>query len=176
MLRHLRSVSAWVLSGSIALSAVVAPQPGSAAGNAITDVSYGKKDGTFTVSVAAAGSVSTRVQRWSVDAKQNLQDLVIDVSPASYDGQTRVVGFSSGAIRQVRFGQLSSSPAVMRIVVEAQGIPSYDLKAGNGNKSVTLSMATKQVAFTLPPSQAVAAARAATTRAASRPDWWHGSC
>ncbi len=167
MLRHLRSVSAWVLSGSIALSAVVAPQPGSAAGNAITDVSYGKKDGTFTVSVAAAGSVSTRVQRWSVDAKQNLQDLVIDVSPASYDGQTRVIGFSSGAIRQVRFGQLSSSPAVMRIVVEAQGSPSYDLKAGNGNRSVTLSLPTKQVAFTLPPSQAVAAARAATTRAMS---------
>ena len=111
MLRHLRSVSAWVLSGSIAMSAIVAPQPGSAAGNAITDVSYGKKDGSFTVSVAAAGSVSTRVQRLSVDAKHNLQDLVIDVSPASYDGQTRVIGFSSGAIRQVRFGQLSSSRA-----------------------------------------------------------------
>ena len=142
MLRHLRSVSAWLLSGSIAMSAVVAPQPGSAAGNAVTDVSYGKKDGTFTVSVAAAGSVSTRVKRLSVDAKQNLQDLVIDVSPASYDGQTRVIGFSSGAIRQVRFGQLSSSPAIMRIVVEAHGVPSYDLKAGNGNKSVTLSLPT----------------------------------
>src|ERR1700730_3993361 len=150
MLRHLRSVSAWLLSGFIAASAVVAPQPGSAAGNAVTVVSYGKRDGAFTVSVAAAGSVSTRVQRWSVDAKQNLQDLVIDVSPASYDGQTRVIGFSSGSIRQVRFGQLSSSPAVMRIVVEARGIPSYDLKAGNGNKMVTLSLPTSQVAYTLP--------------------------
>ena len=167
MLRHLRSVSAWLLSGSIAMSAVIAPQPGSAAGNAVTDVSYGKKDGAFTVSVAAAGSVSTRVQRLSVDAKQNLQDLVIDVSPASYDGLTKVIGFSAGSIRQVRFGQLSSSPAIMRIVVEAQGVPSYDLKAGNGNKSVTLSLPTSQVAYTLPASQAVAAARAAETRKTS---------
>jgi type IV pilus assembly protein PilQ len=167
MLRHLRSVSAWLLSGSIAMSTIVAPQPGSAAGNAVTDVSYGKKDGAFMVSVAAAGTVSTRVQRWSVDAKQHLQDLVVDVSPASYDGQTRVIGFSSGNIRQVRFGQLSSSPAVMRIVVESQGNPAYDLKAGNGNKMVTLSLPTSQVAYTLPPTQAVAAARAAATQATS---------
>lgn len=164
MLRHLRSASAWLLSASIALSVIVAPQPASAAGNAVTDVSYGKKDGAFTVSVAAAGAVSTRVQRLSVDAKQNLQDLVVDVSPASYDGQTRVIGFSSGTIRQVRFGQLSSSPAVMRIVVETQGVSAYDLKGGNGSKSVTLSLKTNQVAYTLPTAQAVAAARAAQSR------------
>lgn len=161
MLRQLRSASAWVLCGSIALSAIVAPQPGSAAGNAVTDVSYGKKDGSFTVSVAAAGTVSTRVQRLSVDTKQNLQDLVVDVSPASYDGLTRVIGFSSGNIRQVRFGQLSSSPAIMRIVVESRGVPSYNLRGGNGQKTVTLSLPTSQVAYTLPGSQAVVAARAA---------------
>ena len=161
MLRHLRSASAWLLSASIALSTVALPQPGSAASNAVTDVSYGKSDGVFTVSVAAAGSVSTHVQRLSVDAKQNLQDLVIDVSPASYDGQTRVIGFSSGALRQVRFGQLSASPAIMRIVVEAHGTPAYDLKAGQADRSVTLRLPTSQVAYTLPAAQAVAAARAA---------------
>lgn len=167
MLRHLRSVSAWLLSSVIAMSSVVAPQPGSAAGNMVTDVSYGKTDGAFTVSVAATGSVSTHVQRLAVDSKQNLQDLVIDVSPASYDGQTKVIGFSSGSIRQVRLGQLSSSPAIMRIVVEAQGTPQYDLKAGAGNKSLTLRLPTSQVAYTLPAAQAVAAARAAQTRQTS---------
>jgi len=167
MLRHLRSVSAWLLSSVIAMSSVVAPQPGSAAGNVVTDVSYGKTDGAFTVSVAATGTVSTHVQRLAVDSKQNLQDLVIDVSPASYDGQTKVIGFSSGSIRQVRLGQLSSSPAIMRIVVEAQGTPQYDLKAGAGNKSVTLRLPTSQVAYTLPTAQAVAAARAAQTRQTS---------
>ncbi|HET9342077.1 MAG TPA: secretin and TonB N-terminal domain-containing protein [Candidatus Eremiobacteraceae bacterium] len=167
MLRHLRSVSAWLLSSVIAMSSVVAPQPGSAAGNMVTDVSYGKTDGAFTVSVAATGSVSTHVQRLAVDSKQNLQDLVIDVSPASYDGQTKVIGFSSGSIRQVRLGQLSSSPAIMRIVVEAQGTPQYDLKAGAGNKSLTLRLPTSQVAYTLPTAQAVAAARAAQTRQTS---------
>src|SRR5579864_3231934 len=157
MLRHLRSVSAWLLSSVIAMSSVFAPQPGSAAGNMVTDVSYGKTDGAFTVSVAATGSVSTHVQRLSVDAKQNLQDLVIDVSPASYDGQTRVIGFSSGAIRQVRFGQLSASPAIMRIVVEAHGAPAYDLKSGQADRSVTLRLPTSQVAYTLPAAQAVVA-------------------
>ncbi|HEY7992610.1 MAG TPA: secretin and TonB N-terminal domain-containing protein [Candidatus Eremiobacteraceae bacterium] len=149
------------------MSSVVAPQPGSAAGNVVTDVSYGKTDGAFTVSVAATGSVSTHVQRLAVDSKQNLQDLVIDVSPASYDGQTKVIGFSSGSIRQVRLGQLSSSPAIMRIVVEAQGSPQYDLKAGAGNKSVTLRLPTSQVAYTLPTAQAIAAARDAQTRQTS---------
>src|SRR5215472_3384871 len=167
MLRHLRSVSAWLLSSVIAMSGVVAPQPGSAAGNVVTDVSYGKTDGAFTVSVAATGSVSTHVQRLSVDQKQNLQDLVIDVSPASYDGQTKVIGFSSGSIRQVRLGQLSASPAIMRIVVEAHGTPQYDLKAGTGNKTVTLSLPTSQVAYTLPSAQAVAAARQAQTQQTS---------
>jgi Flp pilus assembly secretin CpaC len=167
MLRHLRSVSAWLLSASIALSTVAAPQPGSAAGNAVTDVSYGKKDGAFTVSVAASGAVNTRVQRLAVDAKQDLQDLVVDVSPASYDGQTRVIGFSSGPVRQVRFGQLSASPAVMRIVVESQGAAPYDLKAGAGSKSVTLRVPTTQVAYTLPAAQAVAAAKAADSQATS---------
>src|SRR5579863_615688 len=167
MLRHLRSASAWLLSTSIVLSTVASPQPGSAASNAVTDVSYGKNDGVFTVSVAAAGSVRTHVQRLSVDAKQNLQDLVVDVSPASYDGLTRVIGFSSGSIRQVRFGQLSSSPAVMRIVVESQGAQPYNLQAGSGAKSLTLSVPTSQVAYTLPTAQAVAAARAAETQPSS---------
>src|SRR5215469_1936183 len=167
MLRHLRSVSAWLLSSVIALSGVVAPQPGSAAGNGVTDVSYGKTDGAFTVSVAATGSVSTHVQRLSVDQKQNLQDLVIDVSPASYDGQTKVIGFSSGSIRQVRLGQLSASPAIMRIVVEAHGTPQYHLKAGTGNKTVTLRLPTSQVAYTLPTAQAVAAARQAQSQQTS---------
>lgn len=167
MLRHLRSVSAYLLSGIIALSGIVAPQPGSAAGNVVTDVSYGKTDGAFTVSVAAAGTVSTHVQRLSVDSTHNLQDLVIDVSPASYDGQTKVIGFSSGAIRQVRLGQLSSSPAIMRIVVEAQGTPAYDLKSSTGNRTVTLRLPTSQVAYTLPAAQAVAAARAAQSRRTS---------
>src|SRR5579863_8631098 len=167
MLRHLRSASAGLLSASIALSTFVMPQPGSAATNAVTDVSYGKRDGAFTVSVAATDAVSTRVQRLSVDAKQNLQDLVVDVSPASYDGLTRVIGFSSGSIRQVRFGQLSSSPAVMRIVVESQGAQPYNLQAGSGSKSLTLSVPTSQVAYTLPTAQAVAAARAADTQSSS---------
>src|SRR5579863_73835 len=167
MLRHLRSASAWLLSTSIVLSTVASPQPGSAASNAVTDVSYGKSDGVFTVSVAAAGSVRTHVQRLSVDAKQNLQDLVVDVSPASYDGQTRVIGFSSGTIRQVRFGQLSASPAIMRIVVEAHGAPAYDLKSGQADRSVTLRLPTSQVAYTLPPAQAVVAAREAQSQKTS---------
>jgi hypothetical protein len=156
-----------LLSGSILLSAVVVPQPGSAAGNAVTDVSYGKRDGAFTVSVQAAGAVSTHVERLAVDSRQNLQDLVIDVSPASYDGRTRVIGFSSGAIRQVRFGQLSASPAVMRIVVEAKGTPAYDLKASTGNRSVTLRVPTNQVAYTLPGGEAATAARTAGSQQTS---------
>jgi type IV pilus assembly protein PilQ len=82
------------------------------------------------------------------------------VSPASYDGQTKVIGFSHGQIQQVRVGQLSAAPAIMRIVVESQGSPKYDLE-NTADHAVKLSVQTTQVAFALPPSEAVAAAKAA---------------
>jgi hypothetical protein len=122
----------------------------------VTDVSYGKQTGSFTVSVSAARNVSAHVQRFAVDLQRGVEDLVIDLSPATFDGQTKVVGFSGGQIHQVRVGQFSSSPAVMRIVVESHGPAQYDLHGGNGAKTVTLAVHTAQVAYNVPASQAAA--------------------
>ncbi len=163
MHRHLRLTSAWVLGCAVALLGLASPQPGRSADNPIKDVSYAKRDGAFELSVAASGPVTTRVSRFSVDAKSDIVDLVVDVSPASYDGQTKVIGFSNGQIRQVRVGQLSQSPAVMRIVVESTGSAKYTLTNGAGHV-LQLAVPTSQVAFLLPSSQAVAAARQAKDR------------
>jgi type IV pilus assembly protein PilQ len=119
--------------------------------------------GAFELSVAAAGPVTTKVSRYSVDQRADTVDLVVDVSPASYDGGTKVIGFSHGQLQQVRIGQLSASPAIMRIVVESSGTPRYQLQR-RGSGSVTLAVQTSQVAFALPPKAAVAAARAAEAR------------
>lgn len=170
MHRHVRSVLAWSLSCAFALGGVALPMPSQAAGNPVTDVSYGKQNGSFRLSVTAAGAVSTRVLRLAVDARHDLQDLVIDVSPASYDGKTKVIGFSSGQLRQVRVGQLSETPAVLRIVVESQGAPKYDLKDGAAKRSLTLDVQTSQVAFALPPDQAAQAARTAAASSESAMD------
>ena len=163
MHRHIRSAVAWILGGAFALSGVLAPMSGRAAANPVTDVSYGTQNGAFRLSVTATGAVSTRVMRLAVDQKHDLQDLVIDVSPASYDGRTKVIGFSNGQIRQVRVGQLSATPAVVRIVVESQGAPKYALQDSSANRKVTLDLRTSQAAFALPPSQAAAAARQAAS-------------
>src|SRR5579864_8511990 len=111
MHRHLRLTSAWLVGCAIAFVGLASPQPGRSADNPIKDVSYAKRDGAFELSVAASGPVTTRVSRYSVDAKGGIVDLVVDVSPASYDGRTKVIGFSKGQLQQVRVGQLSQNPA-----------------------------------------------------------------
>jgi hypothetical protein len=157
MHRHLRSAVAGLLASVFGLSAGIAATPAASAGsNPVTDVAYGKQAGSFTVVVSAAKNVTAHVQRFSVDTKAGLEDLVVDLSPASYGGQTRVVGFSGGAIRQVRVGQFSTSPAVMRIVVESRGDARYDLQGAAGAKTVTLALRTDQVAYNVPASQAQA--------------------
>ena len=163
MHRHLRLTSAWLVGCAVAFLGLATPQPGRSADNAIKDVSYAKRDGAFELSVAASGPVTTRVSRFSVDAKSDTVDLVVDVSPASYDGQTKVVGFSKGQIQQVRVGQLSEKPAVMRVVVESTGSPKYELTNSSGHE-LKLSVQTSQVAFALPTQEAVAAARQAKDR------------
>src|SRR5579864_8124377 len=163
MHRHLRLTSAWLVGCAIAFVGLASPQPGRSADNAIRDVSYAKRDGSFELSVAASGPVTTRVSRFSVDAKSDIVDLVVDVSPASYDGQTKVIGFSKGQLQQVRVGQLSQNPAVMRIVIESTGSPKYDLTNAAGHQ-LKLAVATNQVAFALPAQEAVAAARQAKNR------------
>jgi type IV pilus assembly protein PilQ len=159
---HFRSMT-WLV-GALILGSLALAQPGRSATNSVTDVHYGNVDGAFQVTVTANGAVSTRVQKFSVDSKSNVQDLVVDVSPASYDGRTKVIGFSNGPIRQVRVGQLSESPAVMRIVVESQGTARYDLNQRNGERSVTLALATSQQGHALDAVAAAAAARAAAAR------------
>jgi Flp pilus assembly secretin CpaC len=155
MHRHLRSAVAGLLASVFGLSAGIAATPAASAGsNPVTDVAYGKQAGSFTVVVSAANNVTAHVQRFSVDTKAGLEDLVVDLSPASYGGQTRVVGFSGGSIRQVRVGQFSTSPAVMRIVVESRGDARYDLQGAGGAKTVTLALRTDQVAYNVPASQA----------------------
>ncbi|HXW51442.1 MAG TPA: secretin N-terminal domain-containing protein [Candidatus Acidoferrales bacterium] len=160
MHRHLRLTSALLVGCAVAFAGLATPQPGRSADNPISNVSYQTRGGAFELSVAATGPVTTKVSRYSVDAKSDTVDLVVDVSPASYSGQTKVIGFSRGQIQQVRVGQLSATPAIMRIVVESQGAPKYQLQNA-GNHALALSVQTSQVAFTLPPQEAVAAARAA---------------
>ncbi len=162
MHRHLRSAVAGLLASVCGLSAGIAALAAASAGpNPVTDVSYGKQAGSFTVVVSAANNVTAHVQRFSVDTKAGLDDLVVDLSPASYTGQTRVVGFSGGSIRQVRVGQFSTSPAVMRIVVESQGDARYDLHGASGAKTVTLALPTNQVAFNVPAAQVQSQAQTA---------------
>lgn len=163
MHRHLRLTSALLVGAVVAFAGLASPQPGRTADNPIKDVSYDKRGGSFELSVAAAGPVTTKVSRFSVDAKSDTVDLVVDVSPASYDGQTKVIGFSRGQLQQVRVGQLSATPAVMRIVVESSGSPHYDLQR-TGDHVLKLSVPTNQVAFALPAQQAAAAAREAKSR------------
>jgi type IV pilus secretin PilQ/predicted competence protein len=146
------------------LSCMALAQVSAAATNAVTDVRYGSVDGAFHVTVVASGAVSTHVQRFSVDSHSDVQDLVVDVSPATYDGHTKVIAFTDGPIRQVRVGQFSDSPAVMRIVVESNGAAKYDLNQQNGERSVTLALQTAQQARALDPASATAAARAASAR------------
>ncbi|HLJ84110.1 MAG TPA: secretin N-terminal domain-containing protein [Candidatus Eremiobacteraceae bacterium] len=168
MHRHLRSAVAGLLASVFGLSAGIAATPAVSAGpNPVTDVAYGKQAGSFTVVVSAAKSVTAHVQRFSVDTKAGLEDLVVDLSPASYGGQTKVVGFSGGSIRQVRVGQFSTSPAVMRIVVESRGDARYDLQGAGGAKTVTLALRTDQVAYNVPASQAQAQPQ--TQPAAAKP-------
>jgi hypothetical protein len=162
MHRHLRSAAAGLLASVFGISAGLAGQPtAGTAPNPVTDVSYGKQTGSFTVSVSATRNVTAHVQRFAVDLQRGVEDLVIDLSPATFDGQTKVVGFSGGQIHQVRVGQFSSSPAVMRIVVESHGPAQYDLHGGNGTKTVTLAVRTAQVAYNVPAAQAPASAKAA---------------
>src|SRR5271165_5730132 len=161
---HFRSISTWLVGGALALSCITLAQASAAATNPVTDVRYSSQDGAFHLTVVASGAVSTHVQRFAVDAKSDVQDLVVDVSPATYDGRTKVIAFSDGPIRQVRVGQLSESPAVMRIVVESKGAAKYDLNQKNGEQSVTLALATSQQAHALDPTAAAAAARAAGAR------------
>ncbi|HKW45166.1 MAG TPA: secretin N-terminal domain-containing protein [Candidatus Eremiobacteraceae bacterium] len=157
MHRHLRSAAAGLLTSVFGMSAGFAAQPTAGTGpNAVTDVSYGKQTGAFTVSVSATRNVTTHVQRFAVDTARGVEDLVIDLSPATFDGQTKVVGFSGGQIHQVRVGQFSESPAVMRIVVESHGRAQYDLHGSNGARTVTLAVHTGQIAYNVPAAQAAA--------------------
>ena len=157
MHRHLRSAAAGLFASVFGLSVGFAAQPPADTGpNPVTDVSYGKQTGSFTVSVSAAKNVTAHVQRFAVDTQRGMEDLVIDLSPATFGGLTKVVGFSGGQIHQVRVGQFSASPAVMRIVVESHGPAQYDLHGSNGAKTVTLAVHTGQVAYNVPASQQAA--------------------
>src|SRR5271165_4073953 len=164
MQRHYRSIATWLLGGLLGAGCIALAMPGASATNSVTDVSYGSSGGAFKLTVVADEAVSTQVHKYSVDSSSDVQDLVIDVTPASYDGRTKVIAFSDGPIRQVRVGQLSQSPAVMRIVVESKGAAKYDLNQKNGEQSVTLALATSQQAHALDPTAAAAAARAAGAR------------
>ena len=161
---HFRSISTWLKGGALALSCMALAQVSAAASNPVTDVRYGSADGAFHVTVVASSAVPTHVQRFSVDASNNVQDLVVDVSPATYDGRTKVIAFSDGPIRQVRVGQLSDSPAVMRIVVESNGTPKYDLNQNDGARTVALALQTSQQGHPMDAASATSAARAASAR------------
>ena len=161
---HFRSISTWLMGGALALSCMALAQASAAATNPVTDVRYGSQDGTFHLTIVATGAVSTHVQRFSVDARGDVQDLVVDVSPATFDGRTKVIGFTDGPIRQVRIGQMSESPAVMRIVVESNGAAKYDLNQKDGARSVTLALQTSQQGHALDAAAALAAAREANAR------------
>ncbi|MBV8081868.1 MAG: secretin and TonB N-terminal domain-containing protein [Candidatus Eremiobacteraeota bacterium] len=158
---HYRSIATWVTGGLLSAGCLAFAMPGAGAGNPVTDVHYGTVDGAFQLTVVTGSAVSTQVHRYSVDSAANVQDLVVDVTPASYEGRTKVIAFSDGQIRQVRVGQLS--PSVMRIVVESNGAAKYDLNQGNAH-SVTLAVNTSQTAHALDPDAAAAAARAAGQR------------
>ncbi|HZV80181.1 MAG TPA: secretin N-terminal domain-containing protein [Candidatus Binatus sp.] len=161
---HYRSIATRITGGLLAICWLACAVPIAAAANAVTDVHYGSADGAFKLTVVASGPVSTQVHKYSVDSATGVQDLVVDVTPASYDGRTKVIAFSDGPIRQVRVGQLSDSPAVMRVVVESTGPAKYDLSSGNGDKSLTLALNTSQQGRALDPDAAASAARAAGQR------------
>jgi len=157
MHRHFRLATAWLVGTAFALLSLAGPRAGQAAGNRVTDVNYSASSGSFKVTVVADGAVKTRVDRYAVDVKNNLQDVVVDVSPAAYDGRTRVIGFTAGPVRQVRVGELSQSPAIMRIVVESKGAPQVDVQRQNGDREVALNVHTSQTAFGLPGNATVTA-------------------
>jgi type IV pilus secretin PilQ/predicted competence protein len=161
---HYRSIATRMTGGLLAVCWLACAVPIAAAANAVTDVHYGSDDGAFKLTVVASGPVSTQVHKYSVDSASGVQDLVVDVTPASYDGRTKVIAFSDGPIRQVRVGQLSDSPAVMRVVVESTGPAKYDLSSGNGDKSLTLALNTSQQGHALDADAAASAARAAGQR------------
>ncbi|MBV8171731.1 MAG: secretin and TonB N-terminal domain-containing protein [Candidatus Eremiobacteraeota bacterium] len=161
---HYRSIATWLTGGLLATCWLAFAAPIAAATNAVTDVHYGSVDGAFKVTVIASAPVSTQVHKYSVDSASGVQDLVVDVTPASYDGRTKVIAFSDGPIRQVRVGQLSESPAVMRVVVESTGPAKYDLNHSDGDKALTLALNTAQQGHALDPDAAAAAARAAGQR------------
>src|SRR5271166_3934468 len=164
MQRHYRSIATWLLGGLLGAGCIALAMPGASATNSVTDVSYGSSGGAFKLTVVADEAVSTQVHKYSVDSSSDVQDLVIDVTPATYDGRTKVIAFSDGQIRQVRVGQLSQSPAVMRIVVESNGAAKSDLNQQNGERAVTLALQTSQQAHTLDAAAAVTAAREASSR------------
>jgi type IV pilus secretin PilQ/predicted competence protein len=159
---HYRSIATWLMGGLLVMSIMALARPGAGATNSVTDVHYGTVDGAFKLTVVTSGAVTTQVHKYSVDSASDVQDLVIDVTPAAFDGRTKVIAFSDGPIRQVRVGQLS--PAVMRIVVESKGSAKYDLNQKDGEKSVTLALTTSQQPHALDPEAAAAAARAAGAR------------
>jgi len=163
MHRHLRLVTAWLVGTSFVLGALVVSQASLAAGNRVENVTYNGHSGSFLVTVVADSAVTTRVDHFAVDPKSNLQDTVVDLSPASYVGDTRVIGFTQGPIRQIRVGELSQSPAIMRIVVESHGSSQVDVQRGDGDRQVSLNVHTTQTAFGVP------APAAAKTVAAAKP-------
>lgn len=161
---HYRSIATWLMGGLLLVSCLAIARPVAGATNPVTDVRYGTVDGAFKLTVVTSGAVTTQVHKYAVDSSSDVQDLVIDVTPASYDGRTKVIGFTDGPIHQVRVGQLSDSPAVMRIVVESKGSAKYDLNQKDGSRSVTLALTTGQRAHALDPAAAAAAARNAGAR------------
>ena len=168
MHRHLRSAAAGLIASVFGISAGFAAQPtASSAPNPVTDVSYGRQTGSFTVSVSAAKIVTAHVQRFAVDTQRGVEDLVIDLSPASFSGRTKVVAFTGGQIHQVRVGQFSESPAVMRIVVESHGPAQFDISGAKGAKTVTVAVHTGQIAYNVPASQVATAVKPTTTHAAA---------
>ncbi|MBC5824645.1 MAG: AMIN domain-containing protein [Candidatus Eremiobacteraeota bacterium] len=140
---HFRSASSAILGCAVTLGLVATGQPSRAA-NPITGLSYGMRDGALNLSLTAGDSVSTSVKRASVEDSRGLQDLIVDVSPATYSDKTKTIDFQSGKIREMRVGQLTKSPAVVRIVVESRGPSRYDI--GNRHHGLTLDVDPARVA------------------------------
>jgi Flp pilus assembly secretin CpaC len=146
MHRHHRLAAAWFVGAVAVIIGLAAPAAVAAAGNRVTDVTYGDQHGAFRLTVVAQNAVTTHVNQFPSAGNKNLQDYVVDVSPAAYDGRTKDIAFKNGAVQRVRVGQLSDTPAVTRIVVETQGSAHIEIWRSNGNREVSLAVRTAQAA------------------------------
>ena len=164
MHRHHRLAAAWFAGAVAVIIGLTAPAAVAASGNRVTDVTYGDQHGAFRLTVVAQNAVTTHVNQFPSAGNKNLQEYVVDVSPAAYDGRTKDIAFKNGAVQRLRIGQLSE--AVTRIVVETKGSPHIDVWRSNGNREVSLAVRTAQAAVKSTASKP-AAVKAAPAKVAS---------